>query len=377
MLQPASTAPRSAAPASPNGQMQISPGKNAQGEGVFSVIVKRSYCIVPGRAAQRREQDHPLRLTDSYFDGGDPQDSTVDHESEVAPFKAASDVVIIGRAYAPAGQTVQSMVAGARVGERKKLLRITGDRFCHWRAEGAPAFSDPLPFAEMPLRYDLAYGGRDEISDPSIPFFYPRNDMGKGVALRNLEQVVQGLALPNIEDPDDLLTPERVVIEDPARWITQPLPAGLGWRQRTWYPRSALLGSLPPFMRPGDVSAEERMGLLPADHVALAKQFKLPPYEARFNNGASLGLIFTTLKGDEEVGLRGLTPGGALDFKLPGDVPRIALDIGAGARELEPRIHTVSIRPDDMELDIIWRGALVFGDYAALARVTRLQAVVL
>jgi hypothetical protein len=363
-------------PQRPDATMQIVPGRNASGEGVFSVIVKRSYRIVPGADAQRLGVDQPLRRVDQYQDNGDPQWATVEHESELAPFKAASDLVVIGRAYAPQGQATASMTVGILVGDRKKLLRVSGDRVCHWRSVGDPVFGDPDPFTEMPVSYDRAYGGRDERSQPDIPFFYPRNDMGKGVVLGGAKAVVQGLALPNIEDPADLLTPERLVIGDPYRWKDQPLPQGLGWRQRSWYPRSALLGSLPPFLRPGDVTAEERLGLLPPDHVSLARQSRLPPFEARFANGASLGLTFAKLHGDEDIALRGLTPSGTLDFRLSGDWPTITLDTGAGADELEAAIHTVSIRPDALELDIVWRAAKLIGSYTAMGRIQRLEAQV-
>jgi hypothetical protein len=356
------------------GAVQIVPGRTRAGECLFSVLVKRSYRIVHGHAAQRSDRDAPLRLIDQYYDNGDPEWSVVEHEYEVAPFKSATDVVIIGKAHAPNSEPARAMVVGARVGAHRKVLRVTGDRQCHWRADAAPVFSDPEPFLEMEIRYDRAYGGRDEKSDPDLPFYYPRNDMGRGVALRNVREVVEGLALPNIEAPDDLLTPERVVIDDPNRWPSQPLPQGLGWRQRTWYPRSALLGSLPAFLQPGTVTAEESMKLLPANHVTLARQMRLPPFEAQFHNGASFGLVLPALKPDEAISLRGLTTGGALDFRLPGDTPRIALDTGAGSQVLETRMHTVTIRPEDLELDIIWGGMLTFGPYSKLSTLRRLEA---
>ncbi|MEO7242695.1 MAG: DUF2169 domain-containing protein [Variovorax sp.] len=355
------------------GAVEVIPGRTRAGECLFSVLVKRSYRIVQGHAAQRSERDAPLRLTDQYYDNGDPEWSVVEHESEVAPFKSATDLVIIGKAHAPRGMAVESMAVGVRIGAQQKVLQVTGDRSCQWRADMAPVFSDPEPFLEMEIRYDRAYGGRDQKSDPNLPFFYPRNDMGRGVALRNVREAVEGLALPNIEAPDDLLTPERVVIDDPLRWPSQPLPQGLGWRQRTWYPRSALIGSLPAFLQPGTVTAEEAMKLLPANHVALSRQMRLPPFEAQFHNGASFGLLLPTLKPDESISLRGLTQGGALDFQLPGETPRIALDTGTGDHELESRIHTVSIRPDDLELDIVWGGTMTFGPYSKLSTLRRLQ----
>jgi hypothetical protein len=361
-------------PEQSGGSIRIVAGRARNGDAFFSVLAKRSYAIRPGRAAERREKDAPLRLVDAYYDGGDPDWSVVEDESETAPLKAATDVVVIAQAYAPRGQSTAQMAVGVKFGEHKKVLRVTGDRRCQWRDGAAPAFTDPEPFATMPIRYDLAYGGRDETSDPNLPFFYPRNDKGRGVALRNVKAAVQDLPLPNIEDPADLLTPERVVIEDARRWPEQPLPQGLGWRQRTWYPRCALVGAWPPFLDAGTVTAEERMGLLPANHVSLAKQMRLPPFLERFANGASLGLILEDVAGNEPVALRGLTPDGVLDFQLPGDAPAMALDLGQGELALKAKIHTISIRPDELALEIVWHGALPFGPYAKLGSLTRLQA---
>jgi hypothetical protein len=214
------------------------------------------------------------------------------------------------------------------------------------------------------------------MSVPGMPFHYPRNPLGRGVALRNVRDAVDGLKLPNIEDPNDLLTPERVIIENPARWHLQPLAQGFGWRQRNWYPRNELMGSYPPFLTTGTVTAEERMGLLHKNHVALAKQCRLAPFEAGFNNGASLGLIFATLRGDERVTLRGLSPDGLLDFRLPAEAPAIALDLGQGLLPLEARIQTVSVRPDDLAMDIVWRGAQPYPGPRWLSNIKRLHAEV-
>jgi hypothetical protein len=205
---------------------------------------------------------------------------------------------------------------------------------------------------------------------------YPRNFRGTGVVLRNVKEAVEGLSLPNIEDPQDLIVPERLFIEEPDRWHLQPLPQGFGWLQREWYPRSALLGSYPPFIDPGTVTAEERMGILPRDHVALARQSRLRPMEARFANGASLGMVFPDLQGDEPVSLGGLTPDGILKFVLPGQTPAIGLDMGSGMKELAVRLHTVSIRVEDLAVDLIWRGAQVYEGYAWLPKLTRLEAEV-
>ena len=352
----------------PNKIFEIVPGKNAQSEHVFAVIVKRSYRISPGKPLQRLEADHQLRQIDYYYDNGDPEWSTVQYESELAPFKPAIDVVVIGKAYAPDGEPTQQMIATVTVGNKEKAISILGDRECHYRENDNPIVSDPKPFTEMEIRYDKAYGGFDDKSIAEIPFYYPRNHMGTGVVLRNVKEAIEGLALPNIEDPNDLLTPERIVIGEPERWHLQPLPQGFGWFQRTWYPRCAFAGSYPAFVDVGTATTEERMGLLPKNHIALAKQFKLPGFHPRFNNGASFGLIFQNIPANEKISLSGLTPDGFLEFNLPGEYPAITLDLGLGERQLETQLHTVSIRPDDMEVDLIWRGALVYEGYAWLPR---------
>jgi hypothetical protein len=358
-----------------NGNLQIVPGRDERGRDVFSVMVKRSYRLSNRQIARRAEIDQVFRAADEHYDG-DPDGCTVKHESETAAYKAACDVVIVGKAHAPNGVPAQQMTVSVAVAGREKSLLITGNRQSYHREGQAPVFSDPRPFLTMEIRYDFAYGGRDEISLADVPFHYPRNPMGKGVALHNLRAVIEGMPLPNVEDPNDVLTPDRVVIDDPARWHLQPIPHGLGWRQRNWYPRDALLGSYPAFLPVGTVTAEEQMGLLQRNQIALAKQCRLAPFEAGFNNGASIGLIFGALRGDERITLRGLTPDSLLEFQLPGETPKMALDLGEGLIPLQTRLQTISIRPDESAMDIIWCGAQTYPGPRWLAKLKRLHAQV-
>jgi hypothetical protein len=43
-------------------------------------------------------------------------------------------------------------------------------------------------------------------------------------------------------------------------------------------------------------------------------------------------------------------------------------------RELTTRLHTVSIRPDDLEVDLVWRGAQPYEGFGWLPKMTRLYA---
>jgi len=359
-----------------NGQVELVTGSEAFGTSFVSVLVKRSYSIYPNVKASRRESDHEFLKVDQYYDNGDPQTATIQFESETVPTKHATDLVVVGNAYSPQGKPQYEAAVSVSLGTRRKILRISGDRVCHHISSGLPRFSEPIPFTVMPLRYERAYGGLDERSDSKIPFRYPRNDLGKGVALGATREVIEGLALPNIEDPNDSITPERVVIGDPRRWHLQPLPQGLGWRQRTWFPRCALIGSSPPFLDVGTVTAEERMELLPQNYVTLARQFRLANNQALFANGASFGLSLNDLNGDEPVELVGLTPDGRLSFSLPDDRPTIGLDVGQGMNPLNARLLTISIRPDESELDMIWAGHHQVGEFQRWADIKRLDAEV-
>jgi hypothetical protein len=209
----------------------------------------------------------------------------------------------------------------------------------------------------MPIRYERAYGGRDLVSLPGLEFHYPRNHHGTGVAVRNIPEVVHGLRMPNVEDPADLLTPERVILGEPERWNLQPLPHGFGWYHKTWYPRSSFVGAMPQFVDSTTRLREESLGLVPERQIALARQFKLPSFDSRFYRGASLGLSMPYLQGGERVVLTGLTDDGELEFSLPRDTPSIGLDIGLGMKTPEVVLQTVTIRVDDRELDLVWRGA--------------------
>jgi len=351
-------------------------GQSADGKPIFSVLVKRTYDLRPGHSPARREPPKPLVKVDQYYDDGDAESSTVKYETEHTAFKLATDVVVIGKAHAPAGTLVQQLDATVEVSGRKKVTRVVGDRRCIHRSNKPPVFTDPTPFVEMEIRYDKAYGGADLKSVPDLAFYYPRNHRGVGVVLKNISEIVEGLPLPNLENPEDLLTPERVVLEEPERWNDQPLPQGFGWFQKTWYPRCSFASAMPPFVTVDTVLREEALGLVPQGQIRLSRQFKLPRFDLRFENGASLGLALPYLVGGETVRLVNLTPSGELTFDVPHDEPRIMLDIGLGENALSPILQTMCIRVEDNQLDLVWAGAHAYPGWDWLPEMKRMVAEV-
>src|SRR5690242_9964651 len=108
-------------------------GLGEERQTIFAVLVKRTYRIQAGRPLVPQEEADPFRRGDVYYEPGDPETCTILYEDELAPYKPATDVVVIGQACAPRGQPVQAMTVGVEVAGQQKLLRITGDRVAHHR----------------------------------------------------------------------------------------------------------------------------------------------------------------------------------------------------------------------------------------------------
>lgn len=339
-------------------QKIVLPGQTPEGQYILSVLVKRSYQIVSGKACVRAEVDQKLVPGDAHY--ADPMNTTVKHEADHVPFKLATDVVLNGKAYAPGGRPATSLTASLQVGQHRKDVRVFGDRQVRANPGRNPTFTDAKPFTTMELRYERAYGGVDIYSDLKVACAYARNHLGRGFAVTTAKKAIDELPLPNLEDPQDLLTPERLCPGHFMHWERQPMPASFGWYCRYWQPRAALAGIMP-----ADRAFEQQMRaayaqlLTPADRKTYTEN-PLPDMDFRFFNGASPGLVVPYLTGQEEVRLTNLTSEGKLAFRLPGDRPRIGLDIGEGRQEPEVALHTVMISADDGRVDLVWRGAVPY-----------------
>lgn len=334
------------------------PGQNPQGEYILSVLLKRSYEIVPGGPCIRAETDGPVLAGDVFW--GNPMNSTVRFESDFAPFKLATDVVVNGKAYAPGGNPTWKCAAAIQVGEHRKELMVIGDRKVQIGPNGAPVFTDPTPFTTMDLRYERAYGGIDVYSDKKTSYPYPRNPLGRGFIVQNTAQGLEELELPNIEDPNHLLTPDRLFVSDYSQWEEQPMPAGLGWFSKYWQPRAGFAGVMPADKALEGKLRKEYSAFVPSGQRSVYLENRLPDMDFRFFNGASPGLVFDFLRGDEKIDTVHLTPEGRLTFYLPGESPGIGLDIGNGLERTEPVIHTVLIHMEERRVDLVWRGAIPY-----------------
>jgi hypothetical protein len=334
------------------------PGQNPAGEHIFALLLKRTYDIRPGLPCTRAEKPAKLVKGDTHY--GDPKVTPLKFESDLVPFKLATDVVLIGKAHAPGGKPVEQLRPFLQVGEHHKELLVTGDRVCNFQEGGLPSFGAPVPFTEMPLTYDRAYGGVDIHSNFDLAYPYPRNPLGRGFVVKNTKRAVQDLPLPNIEDPLETLTEEGLITEDMMAWEKQPMPQGYGWYVKYCYPRALLAGVMP-----ADRAFEREMRavyetVVPAEQLELYRQTNLPSMDFRFFNGASPGLAVPYLEGNESVVLRHISVEGELSFALAGDRPEMEIDIGTGPFKPPVVLHTLAIRSEDQQLDLVWRGAVPY-----------------
>ncbi len=302
----------------------------------------------------------PAKLVKGDKHYGDPRITPVQFESDLVPFKLATDIVVIGKACAPGGRPVSELMCAVQAGQVRKELLVIGDRTCIFQGNPYPRFTEPTPFFEMPVTYDRAYGGVDIRSDPGTSYPYPRNPLGRAFVVRNVKDSVDGLALPNIENPQQRLTPAGIITGEYPRWEQQLMPQGLGWYSKTCYPRATLAGVMPADRPFEEMMRKEYEKAVPPEQRELYRQTRLPDIDFRFFNGASPGLVVPYMNGDEDVALERLTPEGQLSFRLAGERVHIEIDIGFGVCEPQVVMHTLAIRSDDRQLDLVWRGSVSY-----------------
>src|ERR1043166_1031124 len=355
-------------------QKIVLPGQTPEGRYILGVLVKRTYDIVPGGRCTRAAADQKLIPGDVHYD--DPVNSTVKFESDFVPYKLATDVVLLAKAHAPPGQRVASLTASLIVGQHRKDLLVCGDRLARYLGRRDPMFTDPQPFETMDLGYERAYGGVDIYSEPKMACVYPRNHLGRGYAVANTQRSVENLPLPNLEDPADRLTPARLCVGQFKDWERQPVPQAFAWTMKRWHPRSSYAGVMP-----ADRPVEQELRkvyatLVPPAQRKLYEQTQMPDMDFRFFSGASPGLVLPFLSGTEQVSLLNLDPQGQTRFLLPGERPRIGLDLGQGLQEPVVVLHTVQMRMEQRQVDLVWRGAVPYPGPDWLPEMKKMEVVI-
>jgi len=320
-----------------------------------TIIVKGTFTVGSDRIGRPADNQLPMAYGDEPHDP--EKGGSIKFESDLAPFKPRADIALVGRAYAPGGVPAETVRVSLRVGDVSKTLLVIGDR--RWKCAGRllPAvITRPAPFTEMALIYERAFGGVDTVGGG----YCPENPVGRGFVVKKTRKALNGVPLPNIEDPRRRIR----------SWKDRPQPAGLGFYAKSWAPRVNDLGTY--------------------DEAWRKNRAPRPPLDFRFDhyNAAHPDLrVRGYLKGDEPVELVNLTPDGYLHFRLPGKsiqctaTKSFEITAAGGAAPadgpaVEPRplppepvemnLDTLCLRPDEKRFYLVWRGICPVADVTAM-----------
>jgi hypothetical protein len=297
---------------------------------VLVAIVKATFDILNGRQLTLAKEQPAPSLTGQLY-GEDAETSSYRLEPELAFTKVATDCVLLGHAVAQRGAT--HVDVGFRAGTLEKSVRVFGER-TFVRALGSIGISRPLPFDRIPLIWENAFGGKDAShNDPERTFVDLRNPVGRGFRTKN-SPFEEGVALPNLEDPHDLIS----------AWGHTPAPANFGFVSPGWSPRRLFGGTYDETWR------KERCPLLPKD------------FDRRYWNSASAGLVARGLfRGDEPIQVVGAWDHGPMSFRLPGLPPPLCRVEIARKPAATPAmaLDTVVVDADAQQVSLTYRAHAV------------------
>lgn len=353
----------------------------------LALLYKRTYAFEHDRAPVPAEEQAPIddegSLHDKDESGLPPSPRTL---PEVIGFKTGTDVVVLASAWSP--KPVESMYVSVSLGNHVHRALVHGKRHVEYRGN-LPVVSPAEPFEKIALRYENAYGGRDEryqqvlleeVERQAGPdglrrarpagvsllggehlLTYPRNRFGKGYILEGGRDRLEGREMPNIERPADLMTPERLVVGHPSDWMKQPLPIGFGCLDPLSFPRSAMMGFPPPTRQDFNEAREVKEGLIPRDFCR-GNIFGVPAAEIpglihpAASRVASPGLWMPFLPPGQVLILEGMDPSTTrLCLRLPDELPTFRA--GPMVKESEGLPGELTLATVDVEsrtLSLIW-----------------------
>ena len=303
---------------------------NEQAVDCLYIMLKATFSI--GEGISVAQEQMPIVMADEYW--GEPGQSSLKYASEYHLVKPTTDIVMVGAACARDKQAVEALDVQLSVGQYQKTVRVFGDRRWITGMIGLD-ISRPAPFESMPLVYERAYGGVHDPEDEKTPISYePANPVGVGYRGNRKPREMKGMALPNLEDPAQL-------IKKPT---DSPAPAGAGFIAPAWAPRIHYAGTYDAKW------SKKRAPYLPED------------FDSRFFNSASSGLVCQSyLKGGESVVVTNMSPDGPLQFNLPVALLEARVRIAGEDQNPSLNLETVLIEPNENRFTMLWRAMVECG----------------
>lgn len=214
----------------------------------------------------------------------------------------------------------------------------------------------------------------EESEIPTMPF--PGNLCGKGFVVSHVEEGVDKVPLPNIEDPEDPISNEGFIVEL-AEFNLNNLRQTAGWMPYPmgWYPRAKLFGAYPWDLdnaKKAKEKAKEDLDPEDPDDKPLIEQYdklEIPIMHPLAFQEAHPKMQVKELRGDEECYFTNLTPDGNLFFRMPGVHPTVTIDMSRGPEFLSMRLDTVLFDLEDPKqpaVEMCWRGFYNLKNYDEL-----------
>ncbi len=284
------------------------------------VMVKASFNIGPNWTLLTAQI--PPVEADVYW--AEPDSSSVRYASDFHIGKPCSDIVMMGLACAPGRRSVNYLDVSLSVGQVSKTIRVFGDR--HWQNG---LVSEPVPFETMPMVYERAFGGV-HLVDNRIESGEMRNPLGCGFCGGRSQTEMDGVPLPNLEDPGFLIS----------QLSDMPPPACFGFSAPGWKPRLCYSGTY------DEAWQTQRAPFLPED------------FDCRFFNMAHPDMIYPGyLSGGEAVSISGMHPNGEINFNLPRVELISQFKLGDQIDSESFNLETLIIEPNLLQLGMQWRAA--------------------
>ena len=294
---------------------------NEYGVDSLYVMVKASFNI--GHNWTLADKQLPPSVADEYW--GEPDKTSLKCASDFHTGKPATDVVMLGHAYAPNNEPVRQLDVSLSVGQVSKTIRVFGDRV--WQ-DGY--ITQPEPFQVMPMVYERAYGGV-YVVDGQIISLEEKNPVGCGFAGERSQAEMNGVSLPNLEDPACLIR----------QYTDQPEPSCFALSSPAWQPRRSHAGTY------DDAWQQQRAPYLPDD------------FSSRFLNMAHSDLIYPRyITGGEAVKIRHMHPEGDIHFSLPRINLVSSVLLGNQALPIAFNLETLILEPNQMKLSMVWKSSL-------------------
>jgi hypothetical protein len=284
---------------------------SAHGWGM-TVVCKAVYRLLPGESELDAHQEAPNE-EDSHWDD-DPRRS-LSSASDLVPFKARPEVLLVGSAFAPGGRPARSIVTRLVVAEVDKSIEAFCDRAFRQTGE----LVEGLRVAQVPLRYERAGGGPGTWNPVGVRHDADPDAYGM-------------VALPNLQPPATHVAYRGTFVE----------PVGYGPIAPSWPARAQRVGP-------------NAAGFLPARW----HQRPLPPgFDPAFFNAAPPDQQVSELRSNERIVLENLhRDHPRLVTSLPGIRPAAVAERAGGQRE------RVTLTADTLAIDtgrgtcaMVWRG---------------------